>query len=382
MPSTNAFEPPCIPALLAHGFVRWQTIQILLDPDEHSQYLQNAVELWDIVSPDGSKFPSTIPRDAFPSEPDAEMVRWHEEVSRRLEYDYWKRNTPRPSPSFGVHYNYVKPNDGYFSRAHYRPAPYVDQDSSRRRQSRRDSTGYPSRVQSAYFPRPEGHRPGFASPRAPSPPSWSERPKSKKGKGFTFKNPFSFGTDSDASSEDSASSAKDRKRYGRRRNLGVEESHVRRHSHDAYSRQPRRDISPDYRHTYRDFPPRTRRHDFDVRAYSKPSRDDARPANLRYQQIPVDPVAIDAHIHPHMRYMKGTDHYTSRRDSEDRRRSIHSGSSGRSSGSGSDRSRSYNTGHGSRTAKWANPIHNPARCVPVCMPENVLYESKQPMYER
>ena len=304
------------------------------------------------------------------------MVQWHEDVSRRLEYDYWKRNTPRPSPSFGTHYNYVNPNDGYFSRTHYRPAPYVDQDSPRHRHRRHNSTDHPSRVHSAYFPPPEGHRPGFASPRAPSPPSWSERPKPKKGKYFPFKNPFSFGSDSDASSENSASSAKDRKRHGRRRNLDVEEPHARRHSHDAYSRKPRRDISPDYRHSSRDTPRHTRRHEPDMRGYPKPYEDELRPADVRYHQIPVDPVATEVPIHPHVRYMKGTGNYIPRRDSEDRRRSSHSGSSGRSSGSGSDRPRSYTAGHGSRAAKWANPIYNPPRCVPISVAEDILYEPR------
>ncbi|KGO48290.1 hypothetical protein PEX1_071190 [Penicillium expansum] len=77
-PSANPYEPPSIPSLLPNGFVRWQTIQLLMDPDEHSVYLQNAVNLWDIPDANGETFPKTIPRDAFPSEPDPEMLEWHE----------------------------------------------------------------------------------------------------------------------------------------------------------------------------------------------------------------------------------------------------------------------------------------------------------------
>ncbi|KXG51823.1 uncharacterized protein PGRI_092160 [Penicillium griseofulvum] len=77
-PSANPYEPPSVPSLLPNGFVRWQTIQLLMDPDEHSVYLQNAVNLWDIAGANGEPFPKTIPRDAFPSEPDPEMLEWHE----------------------------------------------------------------------------------------------------------------------------------------------------------------------------------------------------------------------------------------------------------------------------------------------------------------
>ncbi|KAF7592135.1 hypothetical protein BBP40_000683, partial [Aspergillus hancockii] len=72
-PTNDPYKPPSIPALQPNGFVRWQTIQLLLDPDEHSRWLQNAVELWDIETPNGGTFPKLIPRDAFPAEPDPEM---------------------------------------------------------------------------------------------------------------------------------------------------------------------------------------------------------------------------------------------------------------------------------------------------------------------
>lgn len=391
-PTTNAFEPPSIPALLPHGFVRWLTIQILLDPDEHSQYLQNAVEIWEVVNTDGCNFPKSIPRDAFPAEPDAEMVQWHEEVSRRLEYDYWKRNTPRPSPSFGTHYSYVSPDgpvpdDGYFPRARYR-SPHVDPVPPHRRHRRRSSAEYPTisrKVQSAFFPYSERHRPGFASPRAPSPPPLSERPKSKAGKRFPFINPFRFGSDSDASSEDSRASPRDRsrKRYGRDQNLGVEASHARRHSHEAYFRKPRRDLSPDHQPSYREIPRHKRRHESDGRAYTKVHMDDpSRPASMRFHHVPViDPVTSDIPVHPHPRYARGTGNYISIRDAEDRRRSSYSGSSGRSSGSGSERARPYH-GTSHRSAKWANPVQNPARCVPVCVTEDVVYGPGPAMYER
>ena len=88
-PSSNAFEPPCIPTLLPHGFVRWQTIQLLLCPDEHSGFLREAVKHFDVVNPStGRVFPKDIPRNVFPAEPDDEMVKWHDTVGKRLEQEY------------------------------------------------------------------------------------------------------------------------------------------------------------------------------------------------------------------------------------------------------------------------------------------------------
>lgn len=95
-PTSNPFEPPSIPALLPLGFVRWQTIQILLCPDEHARYLQNAVRQWDIPNGDGGYFPKEIPRDSFPAVPDPDMVEWHEQVGKQLEQEYQSRHTPRP----------------------------------------------------------------------------------------------------------------------------------------------------------------------------------------------------------------------------------------------------------------------------------------------
>ncbi|KAJ5201428.1 uncharacterized protein N7498_006091 [Penicillium cinerascens] len=111
-PSTNPYESPSIPSLLPNGFVRWQTIQLLMDPDEHARFLQEAVKQWDIVDAQGQVFPKEIPRDAFPSEPDPEMMQWHEGVCRRLEYDFVKRNVHHVSPpNFGAYNCHFKGKD-------------------------------------------------------------------------------------------------------------------------------------------------------------------------------------------------------------------------------------------------------------------------------
>ncbi|KAF3894638.1 hypothetical protein GY631_5978 [Trichophyton interdigitale] len=102
-PTKNAFEAPSIPALLPHGYIRWQTIQLLLCPEEHTPFLQRAVEMFDIVDVhEGYLLPKTIPASAFPTEPDPDMVKWHETVSNRLELES-AATTPRTRPPGNAH---------------------------------------------------------------------------------------------------------------------------------------------------------------------------------------------------------------------------------------------------------------------------------------
>ncbi|OQD83099.1 hypothetical protein PENANT_c018G04350 [Penicillium antarcticum] len=260
-PSSNPYEPPSVPSLLPNGFVRWQTIQLLMDPDEHSQYLQNAVSLWDITDAEGRIFPKDIPRDAFPSEPDPEMLQWHEGVSRRLEHDYLKRHSKRASPPDFATYHY------HFSGKD----PLPDEDdyfrTSRRSGSKRQSHVDPERAghrhrrpsPSAEYPAFMGHRPGvrsgYSTPRVSSPPPWPERPPRSRGRDHaTFQShPLSPGTGempdvSDISSDETHRKSEERAskhRHRERRNLSSpSSSSARRHSHEAYTRRPMRNLSP------------------------------------------------------------------------------------------------------------------------------------------
>lgn len=84
-PDMDPFMPPSVPALTPQGFVRWQTVQLLLLPDEHVPFLQAAVKRFDITNPgDGVPFPKILPREALPNEPDLEMIQWHENVAEKL----------------------------------------------------------------------------------------------------------------------------------------------------------------------------------------------------------------------------------------------------------------------------------------------------------
>ncbi|KAL8695105.1 MAG: hypothetical protein Q9218_000383 [Villophora microphyllina] len=84
-PEKDPFIAPKLPALTPQGFVRWQTVQVLLKPDEHVPFLQNAVKRLEIINPtDGCPFPHPLPRRALPSRPDPEMAQWHEVVGEGL----------------------------------------------------------------------------------------------------------------------------------------------------------------------------------------------------------------------------------------------------------------------------------------------------------
>lgn len=82
---STAFTDPTVPALKTEGWIMWQTIQLLLGPDEHAGFLAEAVAKWDVKDPaTGKSFPKILPRECFPQEPDKHMVQWYEGVSERL----------------------------------------------------------------------------------------------------------------------------------------------------------------------------------------------------------------------------------------------------------------------------------------------------------
>lgn len=47
-----AFTDPTVPALKTEGWIMWQTIQLLLGPEEHAGFIREAVQQWDIRDPD------------------------------------------------------------------------------------------------------------------------------------------------------------------------------------------------------------------------------------------------------------------------------------------------------------------------------------------
>ncbi|KAH7406613.1 hypothetical protein DE146DRAFT_777959 [Phaeosphaeria sp. MPI-PUGE-AT-0046c] len=87
-PADDGYQTPAVPALKKQGFVTWQTIQLLLGPEEHVPFLQKAVEKYDVVDPDsGAIFPKVLPKECFPDKPDDAMETWYEEVAARLKHE-------------------------------------------------------------------------------------------------------------------------------------------------------------------------------------------------------------------------------------------------------------------------------------------------------
>lgn len=87
-PGDDDYAEPNIPALTVKGFVRWETIEILLAPEEHVPFMQYAVRHWNLKNPDDGKvFPPDLPKEAFPAETDPAIDRWHHECATKLRSD-------------------------------------------------------------------------------------------------------------------------------------------------------------------------------------------------------------------------------------------------------------------------------------------------------
>lgn len=65
--------------------MRFQTIQLLLDPEDHGYFLQEAVRRFELTNPvSGALFPSKLPKESLPCQPDKEMVDWYNSVAEKL----------------------------------------------------------------------------------------------------------------------------------------------------------------------------------------------------------------------------------------------------------------------------------------------------------
>ncbi|PHH68397.1 hypothetical protein CDD83_6130 [Cordyceps sp. RAO-2017] len=94
-PTASDFEPPSIPALTFRGFSRWESLEILLGPEEHVPFMQFAVRNWALRHPEtGEPFPPDLPADVFPAGPDLEVDRWHKSSGDNSR----SRSRRRPSP--------------------------------------------------------------------------------------------------------------------------------------------------------------------------------------------------------------------------------------------------------------------------------------------
>lgn len=129
-PGENDFAAPSIPALTIKGFVRWQSIEILLGPEEHVPFMQTAVRDFGIKNPDtGEVFSPDLPKEAFPVKPDEGILEWHGKCADRLRENMepdgdaeHSRPTlpPRPRVKTGFQHVRVQPS----GRGRGEPASY------------------------------------------------------------------------------------------------------------------------------------------------------------------------------------------------------------------------------------------------------------------
>lgn len=159
-PTSSPFETPRIPCLKPEGFARWQTIQILLCPEENVGFIQKAVQIWNVPMLNGGTFPKHIPKEVFPDRPDEEMERWHRMVTGQLnQKNYLRRikNSPYQSPHPDVHDR----RDSYFSNGQ---ASRLSQTTSKEEQQHLADL-YRRRSSVPDFPSPPGERMSHWDPR-------------------------------------------------------------------------------------------------------------------------------------------------------------------------------------------------------------------------
>ncbi|KAK6860245.1 hypothetical protein PG995_003881 [Apiospora arundinis] len=119
-PGSNDFAAPSVPVLTPKGFVRWESLQILLGPEEHVPFMQYAVRNWGLKHPDtGIPFPTDLPKEAFPSESDPWIDKWHQGCAEKLRYEAAVPPAPQPPQDPRVHFTHVRGSH----TASARPAP-------------------------------------------------------------------------------------------------------------------------------------------------------------------------------------------------------------------------------------------------------------------
>ncbi|TFB06933.1 hypothetical protein CCMA1212_000861 [Trichoderma ghanense] len=101
-PTDNDFAPPSIPTLTPRGFSRWESIEILLEPEMHVPFIQYAVKHWALRHPEtGQAFPPDLPASVFPSEPDPMVDRWHKQCAEKMRDEASKEEEGASMPSSG-----------------------------------------------------------------------------------------------------------------------------------------------------------------------------------------------------------------------------------------------------------------------------------------
>lgn len=125
--------------------MRWESIELLLGPEEHCPFIQTALQKFGLKHPDtGEPFPLDLPTDSFPLEPDKDIEEWHtacaEKLRRRASPDDFEAKSPpqqptRPRPT--SHYSHARqPTPGSRPVSPLRSPSYFGAKSSTRKPGR------------------------------------------------------------------------------------------------------------------------------------------------------------------------------------------------------------------------------------------------------
>ncbi|KAJ3496637.1 hypothetical protein NLG97_g2512 [Lecanicillium saksenae] len=165
-PTDNDFAPPSIPALTPRGFSRWESVEILLGPEEHVPFLQFAVKNWNLRHPEtGEYFPADLPCDVFPSAADEEVDLWHKACGERLTREAAGRPARPTRPP--TREQEPEPADAKFAQNSSRNASQSGTPRPRREDA--DYFGRPfTYVNAPPNGRPPKHGPSSRSPEKPS----------------------------------------------------------------------------------------------------------------------------------------------------------------------------------------------------------------------
>lgn len=189
-PTDDDFGAPTVPALTPRGFSRWESVEILLGPEEHVPFMQYAVQNWNLKHPEtGEVFPVELPREVFPRVPDADVDLWHQNCGRRMaqeaarEKDETERRARSSEPS---DYRRDRPSQTSTPQGRHRPddSDYFGRNAAytnipERRASRKDQrhSKSPERPSRRTSSAERARRRSFSDFNVSSPPPAEERPK-------------------------------------------------------------------------------------------------------------------------------------------------------------------------------------------------------------
>lgn len=106
-PNGDSRARPTVPTLTLRGFVEWEALQILLNPEDHSIWIRTAVKKFGLKHPEtGEGFPADLPKSSLPSECDPVIDAYHDkciQVLKEEEEERKRRSRSRASSGRSSH---------------------------------------------------------------------------------------------------------------------------------------------------------------------------------------------------------------------------------------------------------------------------------------